>query len=197
MKPWLALNQLHIPFELTLVDVLSGQQSSEEYLRINPQGVVPYLITDDGKGIGESNAMLWHICEGTDLMPESSAERAEALQWMFFEQTQLEPFISPARFFNVIRPSEKANRADDIATWKEKALPGLARLNTHLCGRQFMLDTGYSVADISIFGYVHVLEEAGLSGADFPHIMTWVARVRSTADFVELENLGNWTANAA
>ena len=197
MKPWLALNQLNIPFELTLIDVLSGQQSSKDYLRINPLGVVPYLVADDGKGLGESNAMLWYICDGTDLVPKSAAERAEALQWMFFEQTQLEPFIAPARFFNFIRPSEKETRSADIATWKEKALPGLARLNDHLCGRQFMLDTGYSVADISIFGYVHVLEEAGLKGADFPHIMAWIARVRASTNFVELEDLGNWDANAA
>lgn len=197
MKPWLAMNQLGKPFELHLIDVLQGEQNSADYLAINPQGVVPYLITEQGLGIGESNAMLWYICDGTDLMPKTVAGRGEALQWMFFEQTKLEPFISPARFFNYILPSEKESRASDITEWQSKAKPGLARLNAHLSNREFMLQSGYSVADIAMFGYVHVLEQAGLSGADVPHVMRWVGNVRATYNFSELENLGYSTANAA
>ena len=197
MKPWLALNQLGIPFELNLVDVLKGEQSSAPFLAINPQGVVPYLITDEHNGIGESNAMLWYICEDTALMPQTTSERAEALQWMFFEQTKLEPFISPARFFNHILPSEKTNRAADISDWQEKARPGLKDLDTHLAKRTFMLEAGYSIADIAIFGYVHVLEEAGLNGADIPNVMRWIEDVRATVGFVELGSLGLSTANAA
>ena len=116
-KPWLAMTQLSQKFEMHLIDVLAGEQKSPDYLAINPLGVVPYLITDTGHGIGESNAMLWCLAEGTELMPGTPELRAEALQWMFFEQSKLEPFISPARFFTTILPGEGANRADDIATW--------------------------------------------------------------------------------
>ncbi len=107
-KPWLIMNQLGIPFELSLVDVLSGEQKLPGFLRINPLGVVPYLVTETGHGIGESNAMVWYLAEGSHLMPKRPEERAEALQWMFFEQSKLEPFISPARFFTTILPAEKA-----------------------------------------------------------------------------------------
>jgi len=125
MKPWLALNQLGKDFELALVDVLKGEQKSPEYLAVNPLGVVPCLITDTDQSIGESNAMLWHIAHGTDLMPASKDAQAEALQWMFFEQSKLEPFISPARFFNFILPNERQNKATDIAAWPKclRALP--------------------------------------------------------------------------
>lgn len=197
MKPWLALNQLRIPFELDLVDVLRGEQSSNTYQAINPLGVVPYLVTDQDMGIGESNAMLWYICEGTQLMPKSPSERAEALQWMFFEQTKLEPYISPARFFNHILPSEKMARAADIATWQDNAKPGLERLDAHLESRTFMLESGYSIADIAIFGYVHVLEQAGLNGSDVPNVMRWIENVKATERFRELGDLGISTAHAA
>lgn len=197
MKPWLAMHQLKIAFDLELVDVLKGEQKSDDFLAINPLGVVPYLETAAGHGIGESNAMLWFLAEGTDLMPTSAAERAEALQWMFFEQSKLEPFISPARFFSVILPHERAARAVDIAAWQDAARPGLARLNDHLSGRQFMLEAGYSIADIALFGYVHVLEEAGLDGAHYPHILRWIADVEATDGFRPLSALGADQAQAA
>lgn len=197
MKPWLVLNQLEIEFEVELVDVLTGEQKSKDYLAINPLGVVPYLETDSGQGIGESNAMLWYLAEGSHLMPQTPEQRAEALQWMFFEQSKLEPFISPARFFSVIVPQERDARAVDIANWQDAARPGLARLNAHLEGRRFVLGADYSVADIALFGYVHVLEEAGLDGSATPHIMRWIENVKATDGFCPLTSLGGDRAQAA
>lgn len=189
-KPWLALNQLGIPFEISLIDVLKGEQKSQEYLAVSPLGVVPHLVTKTGKNVGESNAMLWYLAEGSPLMPASSEERAEALQWMFFEQSKLEPFISPARFFTTILPGERENRANDIADWQASAETGLFCLDAHLEGQDFMLASGYSVADIAVFGYVHVLEEAGLTQNDYPAIKRWIANVEKTEGFRPLVELG-------
>lgn len=189
-KPWLALNQLGIPFEMSLIDVLNGEQKSPEYLAISPLGVVPHLVTKSGKNLGESNAMLCYLAEGSRLMPTSREERAEALQWMFFEQSKLEPFISPARFFTTILPDERKNRANDIADWQASAETGLFRLDAHLEGRDFMLASGYSVADIAVFGYVHVLEEAGLTQNDYPSIKRWLTNVEKTEGFRPLVELG-------
>ena len=191
------MHQLGQDFDLTLIDVLKGEQKSQEYLNINPLGVVPYLETDTGQGIGESNAMLWYLADGSYLMPGDRAERAEALQWMFFEQSKLEPFISPARFFTTIVPDQKEAQAGNIAEWQNKAEPGLFRLDAHLAGRQFMLASGYSIADIAVFGYVHVLEEAGLSMADFPAIDRWTGDVSNTAGFRPLMELGQAESRAA
>ena len=197
MKPWLALNQLGLDFELTVIDVLKGEQKSDAYRAINPLGVVPWLTTDDGQGIGESNAMLWYLAEGSALMPATRAERAEAMQWMFFEQSKLEPFISPARFFTTILPQERLARAADIADWQTRARPGLSRLDAHLSDRNFMLRAGYSIADIALFGYVHVINEAGIDRADFPMISRWIDKVRDTAGFSPLRDLGQPTNRAA
>ena len=190
-KPWLTLNQLNRSFELELIDVLSGEQKSAEYLAVNPNGVVPFLDLGGGMGVGESNAMAWYLAEGSHLMPASAEERAEALQWMFFEQSKLEPFISPARFFTTILPDMAAERADDIADWRQSAVPGLQRLNAHLGdGREFMLLSGYSVCDIAVFGYVHVMEEAGIALTDYPAIARWISAVSATEGFRPLQELG-------
>ena len=196
-KPWLAMNQLGLDFELSLIDVLSGEQKSDSYLAINPGGVVPFLDIGGGRCIGESNAMLWYLAEGTELMPDAAADRAEALQWMFFEQSKLEPFISPARFFTTILPDMAADRAEDIADWRQNAVPGLQRLNAHLDGQEFMIGSGYSLCDIAVFGYVHVMDEAGLQLADYPAIARWIEAVSATDGFRPLAELGSDTSLAA
>ncbi len=196
-KPWLAMHQLGIPFDLHLINVLSGEQKEQAYLDINPLGVVPFLITPNGQSIGESNAMLWYLAEGTPLMPATPELRAEALQWMFFEQSKLEPFISPARFFTTILPAEREARAADIASWQTAAGGGLARLDAHLETRPFMLGDSYSITDIALFGYVHVLEEAGLSLAELPAIARWIETVSATDGFRPLSALGTAQSAAA
>lgn len=196
-KPWLAMTQLGIPFDLALIDVLKGEQKSPKYLRVNPLGVVPYMVTDEDQGIGESNAMLWYLADGTALMPPTAALRAEALQWMFFEQSKLEPFISPARFFTTILPAERENKSVEIAEWQLKADAGLAQLDAHLSGRSFMLECGYSVADIAVFGYVHVLEEAGLKFSDYPAVARWIEVVKTTSGYRPLAELGSKATRAA
>lgn len=197
MKPWLALKQLGLDHDLILINVLKGEQRSAAFLALNPLGVVPWLVTDEGRGIGESNAMLWYLAEGSHLMPRTRADRAEALQWMLFEQTKLEPFISPARFFTTILPQEREARSNDIANWQDRARSGLARLNLHLTDREFVLRSGYSIADIAIFGYVHVAGEAGIDCANYPQITRWVDRVSLTPDFQPLEALGQFAVYAA
>lgn len=197
MKPWLALNQMEKDFELVLVDVLKGEQKAAAYVALNPLGVVPFLVTDNGHHIGESNAMLWYLAEDSWLMPKTRAGRAAALQWMFFEQSKLEPFISPARFFTTIMPQERDTRADDIRNWQTCAKPGLERLNNHLLDQPFMLDSGYSIADIALFGYVHVIEEAGLPLADYSGIAQWIKAVEQTERFKPLVELGAPSQRAA
>lgn len=197
MKPWLAMNQLGKEFDLKMVNVLEGEQKSERFRAVNPLGVVPFLVTSDGHGIGESNAILWYVAEGTYLMPQSKMARAEALQWMFFEQSKLEPFISPARFFTHIAPHKRDAHLKDIITWQNAARPGLARLDHHLENRQFILEQGYSVADIALFGYVHVLHEAELDLEETPNIARWIEDVTKTENFCSLEDLGNRAQQAA
>lgn len=196
-KPFLVMKQLGVPFRTALVDVLKGETRMPAYLAVNPNGTVPYLVLADGRGIGKSNAMLWHLAEGSDLIPADPYDRAKVLQWMFFEQSALEPFISPARFFISIVPSRRAEREKDIAVWQERGRKGLKLLDDHLRGRKFLVNNRYTVADISLFGYTHVAEGAGFDFADYPAVAAWIGHVEETAGFVPLSGLGAGAGSSA
>jgi glutathione S-transferase len=190
-KPFLAMKQLGIPFRKIVIDVLKGETRQPQYLAINANGTVPYLVLANGRGIGESNAMLWYLAEGTPLMPSDAFHRAEVLQWMFFEQASLEPFISPARFFLSIVPARRAEREKEIPVWQERGRRGLERLDKHLSGREFIVGDRYTIADISLFGYTHVAAEGGFEMADFPAVVDWFGRVAATPGFVPLSGLSD------
>src|SRR6266849_4083669 len=98
-KVRLALEQLRVPYRIVEVDILKGESRTPEFLAMNPSGQVPLLEVAQGQYLAESNAILWYVAGGTSLAPESRIERAEALQWMFFEQHALEPNIGAAYFW--------------------------------------------------------------------------------------------------
>ena len=98
-KVRLALALLNAPYRAIEVDILRGESRTPDFLAMNPSGQVPLLEVAEGRYLAESNAILWYVAGGTSLAPETRVERAEALQWMFFEQHALEPNIGAAYFW--------------------------------------------------------------------------------------------------
>ena len=189
-KPALALRQLGIPHRLKFVDVLAGETRQAAFLSINPLGQVPYLVDPAGRGLGESNAMLWYLSEGSALMPEDPFDRATMLRWMFFEQTRLEPYISPARFFSFILPHRADEFKAELPRWRAKADTGLGVLDDHLSTSDFVVSRhGYSIGDIAMFGYVHLAEQAGIDLHGFRHVSRWIDRVTETPDFAPIQHV--------
>lgn len=188
-KPYLATRLIGRPLDIVEVDLLGGQHRSDAFLAINPLGCVPYLVTADGIGIGESNAMLWLLADGSDLMPQTAVQRAQSLQWMFFEQSRLEPCISPARFLGFIAPERGRGREADILQWREKARAGLTPLDHHLRAHRFMLGDVFGITDIAIFGYGHVSDEAGIEMSAFPAVQRWIDDVQAVSGFSPLSHL--------
>lgn len=189
-KPALALAQLGIPHQLRFVDVLGGETRRPAFLSINEMGQVPYIVAPDGRGLGESNAILWFIADGSPLIPSDPMDRAEMLRWMFFEQTRLEPAISPARFYSFVLPHRQDEFREELPRWRHRAEEGLVVLDGHLATSEFVVGRhGYSIGDIAVFGYVHLAEQAGLSLAAFPHVAAWIERVMRTPGFVPINQL--------
>src|SRR6266498_425783 len=98
-KVRLALAQLGIPYEIVDVDILKGEARTPDFLGMNPSGRVPVLEVAPERYLAESNAILWYIAGGTPLAPEDRIDRTSALQWMFFEQNSLEPYLGAAFFW--------------------------------------------------------------------------------------------------
>jgi glutathione S-transferase len=108
---------------------------------LNPSLRVPTLVLDDGRSLGESGAILWYFGEGTRFVPDGPYLRAQVLQWMFFEQYDLEPNIAVARFWLAYsgRPEQALDRLDE---WHRGGNRVLAALESHLDGASGSSATG-------------------------------------------------------
>src|SRR5918998_139622 len=153
-KVRLLLAQLGVPYERVPVDIFAGDTLTDEYARINPARTTPVLVRDGARPLTESNAILLHLAEGTELLPEDAAARAQAYRWLFFEQGDVRPALAGLRFMLLTgrlapdHPGAGRRRGDG-----ENAL---ALLDRELSAREFLVDSGYSVADICLYAYVHV-----------------------------------------
>lgn len=188
-KPALLLRQTGKSCVTKVLNVLAGDSRTPEFLAINPRGQVPYLVLEDGRGIGESNAIAWWVAEGTPLMPADAVSRAQAVQWMIFEQTSLEPNISPARFFTHIVPEQRQAHAADIPRWLDAGHRALGVLDSYLSRRDFITDHGYSVADVAVFGYTHLAAEGGFDLAQFANLGRWMQRVQQSPGYEPIGQL--------
>ena len=147
---------------------------------------IPTLVLDDGRPLGESNAILWYLGDGTEFVPEDAYERAQTLQWMFFEQYSHEPYIAVARFWLAYSgtPEKLASRREDVMKGGYAALDAMER---HLAERAFLVGERYTIADISLYAYTHVAHEGEFDVAPYPAIRAWLDRVASQPEHVAID----------
>ena len=125
-KVRLALSQLGIPYRLVEIDILKGESRTPEFLAKNPNGQVPLLEAAPGRYLAESNAILWHLASGTPLRPDNRIDRAEALQWMFFEQHSIEPNLGAAYFWLALVKGGRDLQQHALEDWMEEGYRSLA-----------------------------------------------------------------------
>jgi glutathione S-transferase len=185
-KVRLLLAHLGIPYERRELDVVDRSNRREVLGDLNPALRVPTLVLDDGRALGESGAILWYLGEGTRFVPEDRYERAQVLQWMFFEQYDHEPAIAVARFWLAYsgRPEEYADRLPERIAAGQRALSAMER---HLDGRKFLVGGRLTLADIALYAYTHVAEEGGFELEPYPAVRGWLERVASEPGHVPIE----------
>ena len=185
-KVRLLLAQLGIEYETEPVDVVDRSNRKELLGELNPALRVPTLVLDDGRPLGESNAILWYLGDGTEYVPEGPYERAQALQWMFFEQYTHEPHIAVARFWLTY-----SGEPERFERQKERLLAGgyaaLDAMESRLDRREFLVGDCYSIADISLYAYTHVADEGGFQLDRYPAIRDWLARVAAQPRHVTID----------
>ncbi|MGL6280085.1 MAG: glutathione S-transferase family protein [Gaiella sp.] len=158
-------------------DVLGG---------LNPALRIPTLVLDDGRVLAESNAILWYLADGTEYVPDDRFERAQVLQWQFFEQYDHEPAIAVVRFWRAHsgRPDDFADRYEERTAAGYRALDAM---EAHLEGRAFLVGERYSIADISLYAYTHVAHEGGFDLGRYPAIRAWLDRVAAQPGHVPID----------
>jgi glutathione S-transferase len=179
-KVRLAARQLGTALALKDYGLHDGSTRTPDYLAKNPNGRVPMLELDDGRFLAESGAILWYLAEGTALVPDDKWGRAQALQWMFFEQYSHEPYVAVARFWLAYAPKAALDQKRHlVGEWHEKGNAALGVMETHLRKSDWFAGGRYSIADIALYGYTHVAGEGGFDLTRYPAIEAWLARVAS------------------
>jgi glutathione S-transferase len=174
----LAAAQLGIPLTLKDYPLHDGLTRKADFLSKNPNGRVPLLEFEDGRTLAESGAILWHISEGSKLQPADSWGRAQALQWMFFEQYSHEPYIAVARFIKAYGTTEiQQRRKNEWPMLMERGNAALSVMETHLSENDWFAGDRYSIADIALYGYTHAAEEGGFDLSRYPAVTAWLKRV--------------------
>jgi glutathione S-transferase len=171
------LHQLDMSYQRIELDITRGQTRTPEFLAKNRNGRIPVLELDDGTHLAESNAIQFYLAEGTPLLPAGRLERAQVLQWMFFEQYSHEPYIAVVRFWCHTGVAE--SRAEEVAVRSARGYDALAVMEDHLHTRDFFAAGRYTIADIALYAYTHVAHEGGFDLAPYPAVRAWLARVRS------------------
>ena len=185
-KVRLTLARLNAPYRLVEVDILKGESRTPDFLAKNPSGQVPLLEVAPGRYLAESNAILWYVAGGTPLAPEDRIDRAEALQWMFFEQHSLEPNIGAAFFWLALIKGGRDLQQHALDDWSEEGYRALAVMEKHLTGRRFFVAERYTVADIALYAYTHLAHECDFDLTAFPAIRAWLARVAAEPNHVAI-----------
>jgi glutathione S-transferase len=185
-KVRLLLAHLGIPYERRTVDVVDRSNRPDLLGGLNPALRVPTLVLDDGRPLGESGAILWYFGEGTRFVPDDAYERAQVLQWMFFEQYDHEPALAVTRFWLAYsgRPEDFADRLPERTAAGYRALDAIER---HLDRRALLVGNDLTLADIALYAYTHVAHEGGFDLGPYPAVRAWLGRVASAPGHVAID----------
>jgi len=187
-KVRLLLAQLGLPYRLVECDILTGATRTPAFLEKNPNGRIPTLRLEDGTHLAESDAILWYLAEDTPFQPADRLQRAQTLQWMFFEQYSHEPYIAVARFWRHFLSRLSPLQELDLPERMAKGYAALGVMEQHLARRPFFVGGRYGIADIALYAYTHVAGEGGFNLDAYPHTSAWLARVASQPGHITMDH---------
>ena len=185
-KVRLLLAQLGLPYQRQELSVSDRSNRPDLLGGKNPSLRVPTLVLDDGRPLGESNAILWYFGDGTPYVPTDRYDRAQVLMWQFFEQYDHEPHIAVARYW--LRYRGTPVDPDALAEKHKGGYRALDAMERRLKDHPFLVGDTYSLADISLYAYTHVAAEGKFDMSGYPAIAAWMARVAAQPRHVRIQD---------
>jgi GSH-dependent disulfide-bond oxidoreductase len=162
VKVSIMLEEIGLPYEAHRIDIMKNESNSAEFLSLNPNGKIPAILDPDGPGgkplaLWESGAILLYLAEKTGkLLPVDAAARHETVQWVFFQMAAVGPMFGQLGFFHKFAGREyEDKRPRDRYAAETKRL--LAVLESRLAGRDWIMGSDYTIADVSLLGWVRNL----------------------------------------
>ena len=162
VKVSIMLEEIGLPYEVHLVDFNKDDQKTPEFLSLNPNGKIPAILDPNGPGgkplaLFESGAILQYLGEKTGkLLPADAARRYETIQWVHFQMGGIGPMFGQVGFFHKFAGKEISDKRP-LERYVGEAKRLLGVLETRLAGRQWVMDDEYTIADISMLGWVRNL----------------------------------------
>ncbi|MBX3632046.1 MAG: glutathione S-transferase N-terminal domain-containing protein [Simplicispira sp.] len=162
VKASIMLEETGLPYEPHLVRFETNDQTSPEFLSLNPNNKIPALIDPNGPGgtplaLFESGAILWYLAEKTGrFVPHDAAARYQTLQWLMWQMGGLGPMFGQLGFFHKFAGKDyEDKRPRDRYVAESRRLLGV--LDQRLAGREWIMGDEYTVADIATFPWVRNL----------------------------------------
>ena len=186
VKVAIALEELGLPYEAHLVNIMTDDQKTPEFLSLNPNGKIPALIDPDGfggkpVGIFESGAILQYLADKTGkLIPADPARRLECHQWLFFQMAGVGPMFGQYGHFYKFM-ADKISDPYPTERYQNESKRLLAVLDQRLEGRQWIMGDDYTIADIATFPWVGTLRDFYQAGEavgldDYTNVTAWLER---------------------
>jgi GSH-dependent disulfide-bond oxidoreductase len=186
VKVSIMLEEIALPYEVYLVDFNKDDQKTPEFLSLNPNGKIPAIIDPNGPGgkplgLFESGAILQYLADKTGkLLPTDAARRWQAIQWLHFQMGGIGPMFGQLGFFHKFAGKEIADKRP-LERYVNESKRLLGVIESRLAGRQWIMDDEYTIADISMLGWVRNL--IGFYGArelvafeGFGNVSAWLDR---------------------
>ena len=181
---------LGLKLERRNYDIMKGETRTPEFLRdINGNGRIP-VLQDGDRTLTESNAICFYLANGSDLIPDGHFDQADMLRWMFWEQYNHEPNIATLRFWKRFIGIEALSDAQRVqmTVKREAGLGALDLMDKHLAERKWFVADRFSLADICLFAYTHVADEADFDLEAYPEIIRWMERIMLMPEHVGLDD---------
>jgi glutathione S-transferase len=170
---WVAA-RLGVPVKWIETNTFNGETRTPEFLAINPAGQVPVAVFADGRVLAQSNAIMLHLAETSDLVPRDAFERAKMFEWLFWEQYSHEPAIA----VRIARRHFLQQREEELDPGLlTKGNAALARMEMQLGETPYLVGGVLTLADIALVAYTRYAHRGGFDLADYPGVKRWVVRV--------------------
>ncbi len=162
VKVSIMLEEIGLPYEVHAVNIGKNESWTPEFLSLNPNGKIPAIVDPDGPGgrplgLFESGAILLYLAEKTGkLLPDDPAQRYETIQWVFFQMAAVGPMFGQLGFFHKFAGREIADKRP-LERYRAESRRLLSVLDERLAGRDWIMGDLYTIADVSLVGWVRNL----------------------------------------
>ena len=178
-----------VPLERRQYDIMKRETRTPEFLaNVNPNGRIP-VLQDGNKFLAESNAACFYLADGSDIVPNDRYDRADMLHWMFWEQYNHEPNIATLRFWKRWVGLDALSDAQrmQMTGKREGGLAALDLMDRHLESHRWLAADRFTIADICLFAYTHLADEADFDLEAYPAIVRWMESIMSLPQHISLD----------